>query len=223
MAAQLTFDLPPTVRQGPADFFVSGANEQAFALVQMPARWPEGKLALIGPPGSGKTHLARLFATASEAEVLQARELRTGAALPEGPLVIEDAQHLPPDGEEWLFHAHNHLRAHGWPLLLTAQTPPARWAITLPDLASRMQATSVATITEPDDALLLAVLMKHFQDRQLSPAPEAVTYLSRHLPRSFAALRDAVDQLDRASLIARKPLTRPFVRSVLDFSDPDDE
>lgn len=219
MAEQLTFDLPPHVRLGAADFFVSDANEQAFALMMDPAAWPDGKLALIGPSGSGKTHLARLFAERAGAQWVDgAAAPENGAALPKGPLVIDNGDQLPDTAQEWVFHAHNHLRASGQPLLITAQDAPARWSLTLPDLASRMQAMTVARIAQPDDALLLAVLMKHFQDRQLAPTPDAVTYLARHLPRSFAAVRATVDSLDRAALTQGKALTRPFVRTMLDIN-----
>ncbi|MBT8410679.1 MAG: hypothetical protein KJP02_02635, partial [Octadecabacter sp.] len=71
-------------------------------------------------------------------------------------------------------------------------------------------------IGPPDDPLLTAVLIKHFQDRQLAPAPEALAYLCTHLPRSFQAVRDVVDLLDREALSQSKALTRPFVRQVLD-------
>ena len=103
------------------------------------------------------------------------------------------------------------------PLLLTGRSAPARWNIALPDLASRLSAATTAKIDDPDDPLLLAVLLKHFQDRQLMPAPDALSYLERHLPRSFDAIRQTVETLDRAALAERKTLTRPFVRRVLDF------
>jgi chromosomal replication initiation ATPase DnaA len=216
VARQLAFDLPADVRLGPEDFFVSQANEQAYAMVTTPAAWPDGKLALVGPAGSGKTHLSRLFVAMSGARVLNATDVQPDAELPDTPLVIENGETLPETCDEWLFHAHNHLRAHGLPLLLTGQTPPARWDITLPDLASRLSAATTATIHNPDDPLLMAVLLKHFADRQLAPAPDAVIYLQRHLPRSFDAVRAAVELLDREALSQSKPLSRPFVRSVID-------
>ncbi|MCF2871951.1 DnaA/Hda family protein [Octadecabacter sp. G9-8] len=216
MSRQLAFDLPANVRLGPEDFFVSQANEQAYAMVSAPAAWPDGKLALVGPAGSGKTHLARLFVTANTARVLAAKTLVTNAPMPDTAIVIEDGEDMPVVAQEWLFHAHNHLRTNGLPLLLTGQTPPARWNITLPDLASRLAAATTVTIENPDDPLLMAVLLKHFADRQLAPTPDAITYLQRHLPRTFDAIRKAVETLDREALAQSKPLTRPFVRAVLD-------
>lgn len=216
MAQQLAFDLPADVRLGAENFFVSLANEQAFAMVCAPVAWPDGKLALVGPAGSGKTHLAKLFAQEHDATILNARDVSAGAPLPDCPLVIEDGEALPQDAEEWVFHAHNHLRATNIPLLVTGRMAPARWDIALPDLASRLSAATTATIGNPDDPLLMAVLLKHFQDRQLVPHPEALTYLQRHLPRTFEAIRRTVETLDREALARRKPLTRPFVREVLD-------
>lgn len=221
MAQQLAFALPADVRLGPDAFYVSDANEQAFAMVMAPDAWPDGKLALIGPPSSGKTHLARVFASQTGAQILVAARARPDAPLPDTPLVIEDCDELPAECEEWLFHTHNHLRNAGLPLLFTGKTPPARWDIALPDLASRLTATTTVTIGTPDAPLLTAVLLKHFQDRQLTPAPDAMVYLVKHLPRSFEAVRETVETLDQAALAQGKALTRPFVRAVLDIMGRD--
>lgn len=216
MAKQLAFDYPPTTRLGFQDFFVSQANQTAYAMICAPQAWPDGKLALIGPAGSGKTHLARIFSAQTKACVLDASNLDPDTALPEYPLVVDNCDRIAPATEEWLFHAHNHLRARGLALLITGRCGPARWALKLPDLASRLTACTVAEIGAPDDDLLAAVLLKHFQDRQLAPTPEALSYLRTHLPRSFEAVSTAVDALDREALAQSKPLTRPFVRQVLD-------
>jgi chromosomal replication initiation ATPase DnaA len=142
--------------------------------------------------------------------------------MPDSPLVVEDCDGLPATCQEWLFHAHNHLAHAGLALLITGQSAPARWGITLPDLASRLTAATTVTITMPDAALLTAVLLKHFQDRQLAPTPDATAYLIKHLPRSFEAVRRTVDTLDQQALAQSKALTRPFVRAVLDSMGPDE-
>ncbi|HCP81959.1 MAG TPA: hypothetical protein DIT67_10340 [Octadecabacter sp.] len=216
MPRQLAFDLPANVRLEAQDFFVSSANEMPYALLQTPSTWPDHKLALIGPAGSGKTHLARVFAEQTGATILNARNITADTPMPTGPLVVEDGDALPTDSEEWLFHAHNALRRDAHALLLTGKTPPSRWGITLPDLASRLSAATRITIENPDDALLTAVLLKHFADRQLAPTPDAVAYLIKHLPRAFDAVRNIVETLDREALAQSKPLSRPFVRTVLD-------
>ena len=221
MARQLAFDLPAEVRLEARDFFVGPANEQAYAMVLSPESWPNGKLALVGPARSGKTHLARIFADATDAAMVRAGAIDPDADLPDTALVVEDGPDLQPHAEEWLFHAHNRLAQHGLPLLVTGRSAPARWPLTLPDLASRLSAATSVTIDQPDDALLTALLLKQFQDRQLTPAPDALTYLVRNLPRSFAAVQQAVETLDRRALAQSRSLTRPFVQTVLAELDPD--
>lgn len=218
-AGQIGFDWPPRVDLGAEAFFVSDANRAAHAVVTDPATWPEGKLVLTGPPRSGKTHLARLFAAGRDAEILEAAGLTARTAMSEaGVVVIENADRLPAEAEEWLFHLHNRLRLEGL-LLLTAATPPARWPVALPDLASRLQAAPVARLHDPDDALLAAVLMKLFEDRMITPDERLVTYLIRRIDRSFAAAAEIVARLDRAALDRGRGVTLRLAADLLDRPD----
>jgi chromosomal replication initiation ATPase DnaA len=210
MTRQLTFDLPPQVARGDGDFFVSAANQDAWGMV-VHGQWPQGKLILTGPTGAGKSHLAQVWRAQAGAVLWSpADRPASGAAV-----LVEDA-HLRPDDEEPLFHLHNHLMATGGRLLITARTAPGRWGTRLPDLASRMQATTTIAIAEPDDALLFAVLAKLFADRQLRPAPDVVPWLVTRIERSFAAACDIVALIDSAALQARRPVTQAFVRGLLD-------
>ncbi len=218
---QLTLDLPPRVSLGPDDFFVSDANARAYAMILAPDSWPEAKLALIGPAGCGKSHLARVFVHLHGGSLLRAADLTAQTPLPDGPLVLEDLHDLPPQAEEIVFHLHNHLKSRRLPFLMTADVAPSRWSITLPDLASRVQAATIAQIDDPDDLLLQAVIMKHFADRQLKAAPKLIAYLSSRIERSFAAAADVVARMDAAALATGAPLGLGLARQVLDVTGPD--
>ena len=216
MADQLAFDWPTGVAWGPDDFFVSDANAKAFAMVEAPDTWPEGKLALIGPSGSGKSHLAGIFRAAQGAVVVDAATMPTQTQFDDRAVIVEDMQNLPQASEEALFHLHNNLRSAGGLLLLTADRPPARWPIALPDLASRMQATTAIEIDNPDDALLSALIMKLFADRQIIPKPELVQYLVPRIERSYAAAARIVADLDEASLAQGRKINKPLAAELLD-------
>ena len=216
MADQLAFDWPTGVAWGPDDFFVSDANAKAFAMVEAPDTWPEGKLALIGPSGSGKSHLAGIFRAAQDAVVVDAATMPTQTQFDARAVIVEDMQNLPQQLEEALFHLHNNLRSAGGLLLLTADRPPARWPIALPDLASRMQATTAIEIDNPDDALLSALIMKLFADRQIIPKPELVQYLVPRTERSYAAAARIVADLDEASLAQGRKINKPLAAELLD-------
>ena len=219
MADQLAFDWPTGVALGPDDFFVSEANAQAFAMVNAPYTWPESKLVLTGPLGAGKSHLAGVFAAQNTAEVFDASDIPAGFITDAQAIVIEDMEALPAASEEAVFHLHNNLRAQGGILLMTAETPPSRWRIALPDLASRMQATTVTTIAAPDDALLSALIMKLFADRQISPKPDLVRYLSTRIERSYAAAAEIVAALDAAALAQGRKINKALAGDLLDKRD----
>lgn len=217
MTRQLTFDLPVRTSQSRGDFFVSDANAHALARLDTWDNWPNGRLVLVGPEGAGKTHLAHVWATATGATIRPARELTADTLAPlTGATALEDIDDLTPEGEVALFHLINLAMQSGQPLLMTARTPPARLDIALPDLRSRLEATDLARIDAPDDALLAAMLVKLFADRQIEVPPTLIQWMIPRMPRSFAETQALVARLDAAALEAKKPVTRDLARRILD-------
>lgn len=223
MIKQLAFDLPAQVAWRRDDFFVSPANAVALATIDDWQNWPLRKLMLLGPAGSGKTHLAHLWAEATGAAMVAGADL-TGADLPElanaGAVVVEDAEAVAGNraAEEALFHLHNMVVERGF-LLLTSDHPARDWGITLPDLRSRMDAALVARLESPDDALLSAVLVKLFADRQVMVPPTLIPWLVARMERSLAAARGLVAALDAQALAEGKPISRTMAAALLDRDD----
>jgi len=219
LTEQLAFDLPVKPALGREDFLVSEANANAVATLEATDRWPLAKLILLGGEGSGKTHLAHVWAAETEARILTAETLRE--FVPSGiatPCAVEDADRIAGDAgaEQALFHLHNILQADRKPLLITSRKAPRDWNLRLPDLASRMRETPVARLDMPDDALLGAVMLKLFTDRQLRVQPNLLPYLLRRIDRSFGAARETVVALDRAALSQNRAVTRQLAATVLD-------
>ncbi len=221
MPRQMTLNLPVRTALGREDFFVSPANAVAVAMIDAPDRWPQGKLLLVGPKGAGKSHLAAVWASRTGAVTVQAADLQgaTVARLAAGrKVLVEDADRIAgqSEAETSLFHLHNLILAAGGQLLLTADDHPARWGLGLADLQSRMEATARATIAAPDDALLSAVFLKLFADRQLRVAPSLIAYLISRMDRSFATVHALVAALDSRALALGRPVTRALAAEVLD-------
>lgn len=220
MHQQMSFELPVREALGREDFFISPANANAVAMIETWHQWPARKMLLTGPSGAGKTHLAHVWANLSGARIIGAQELRdlSVPALCRGPLAVEDCDRVAGDarGERALFHLHNLLLAEGYALLLTAERPARAWELALPDLISRMQAMPVVALSAPDDALLKAVLMKLFTDRQIMPTPGTIPFLARRMERSFDAARQIVAALDAAALASGRPVNRRLAAEVLD-------
>lgn len=205
------------------EFFVSPANALALAAVDGWRDWPGAKMLLVGPKGSGKTHLTQIWAVQTGAPVVAGAELAAqdlpGLAAG-GAVAVEDAEAVAgrPDGEAALFHLHN-LLGTGGRLLLTATTPPRDWGLILPDLMSRMQAAPITRLEAPDDALLQAVLVKLFADRQISVPANLIPYLVARMPRSIGAARALVAALDARALAEGRPVTRTLAAQVLDLDE----
>lgn len=210
------FDLSQGPALGIEDYFVSGANKAAFKAIQHDMSWPDGRLAIVGAPRSGKTHLGHIWASRSEADIIPAESLadflRSGS-WKSGHAFVDDADEVRgiPDQEQALLHVCNLVLGWGGKLLVAACEAPARWKVELPDLASRLQTFRPVPINLPDDELLGAVIVKLFSDRQVSVAPAAVKTIIRRIDRSFRAAEKAVKELDQLSLANRRPVTQRLV------------
>ncbi|MDF1855527.1 MAG: DnaA/Hda family protein [Pseudooceanicola sp.] len=218
--SQLSFDLPAIAALGREDFFASPANAVALGMIDLWPDWPDRRLLIVGPRGAGKTHLAHVWASRSAARIVAAETLDEHdiAELVSGHLVVENVDAIAGTAaaEQALFHLHNLLLAEGRSLLLTARRPPMFWPLTLPDLASRMQACHLAEIAAPDDLLLAFVLGKLFSDRQIVPDAAVIPYLLRRIDRSFAAANAAVDAIDALALSEGRDVSRAVAARVLD-------
>ncbi|WP_298919800.1 chromosomal replication initiator DnaA [uncultured Roseobacter sp.] len=217
MPEQLSFDLPSVPALGRADFMVAPSNAVAVAMIEAA---PAGKLVLTGPEGSGKTHLAHVWATKAKAKIISSLDLNEAdiPVLAQRSIVVEDVPEIAGDADQQnaLFHLHNLVLAEDKALLLTGRGAVRDWGITLPDLASRVAAAPSASLELPDDTLLAAILAKLFADRQLTPKRDLIPYLITRMDRSFAAARDLVDRLDTASLAQKRPISRVLAASLLD-------
>lgn len=214
---QLTLDLPHRAALGAEDFLVSDCNIAAVKLVDSWPKWQESAGLLIGPPSSGKTHLARVWQARSGARLLDAKMLDTKFIdeVREGtPLVVEDADSSAYD-ERALFHLLNLAREKQLFVLLSARGAPSRWTISLPDLASRLKAVPIVEIRAPDDALLRMVMLKHFADRQLDVDPKVLEFLALHVDRSLQAAAAAVEAVDRLALGTGRKINRQLVVEAL--------
>ncbi len=219
---QLVLELPHRQALGRDDFLVTGSNAAAVALIDHWPDWPAHAAMIIGPPGSGKSHLVEVWRQRSKAVRVQAAKVKIETApaiLVSGAAAIEDA--APPLDERGLFHLLNLARQQGSSILLTAETRPEQWKIALPDLVSRLNAIPVLEILPPDDALLRGVLVKLFFDRQIAAAESTISFMLIRMPRSLGAARLLVAEIDRRALEERAEVTRPFVAKVMaDFSAP---
>ena len=220
MSEQLTFDLPrrPALERG--DFFIANSNALALAMIEDCENWPQNKHLLVGPRGSGKTHLANVWANQRSARVIASRDI-TDQAVEEyaaQDLVIDDVPSLlgEQSREATLFHIHNLCLANGNALLMTGTGDVSKWNCVLPDLASRLNGTRTARLDPPDDMLFQALLAKLFADRQLFPPPDVFPYLLLRLERSYDAAQMAVNHIDRAALSRKRAITRSFVASIID-------
>jgi chromosomal replication initiation ATPase DnaA len=214
--SQLPLDLGFRPALGRADFLIAPCNAAAIAWIDRWPDWPAPALALWGPAGSGKTHLLEVWRARSNAVAIAPAAL-TSAALPQllgaaRAAAIDDAQSA---DEEALLHLYNVLAERRGHMLLAAREPPARWTMGLADLRSRLLAAPAVAVEAPDDALLGAVLVKLFADRQLRISEDLIAYLLPRIERSFAAAQAIVAALDEAALAGQRAVTARLARDIL--------
>ena len=207
---------PSTLRE---DFLVSSANSSAFTLVTGEA-WQDGRLVLVGPASSGKSHLARIWARQSGCPVIDAVDLagtKIDALRNDSGIVIDDAEGIASlvERETLLLHLLNRINQNNGKALLVARRPPARWPIRVPDLASRLEAASLARIGSPDDRLLKGMLVKLFADRRVAIPSSVVEYIVPRMERSFKEAVRIVDAIDRCSLVDGRKINRRLAADVL--------
>jgi chromosomal replication initiation ATPase DnaA len=212
---QLALALDHTESFAREDFLSGPSNAAALALIECWPQWPNGAVILTGPEGSGKSHLAAIWANVAGARLVAARALEQAtvpAALATGALVIEDIVAGAFD-ERALFHLLNLAREEEAFVLLTAHTMPTGLAIR--DLGSRLEALPIVGLAAPDDALFRAVLVKLFADRQIAVEENLISYVATRIERSFAAARALVGRLDAEAMRRKRPLTRALAAEIL--------
>jgi chromosomal replication initiation ATPase DnaA len=207
--AQLVLPLETAPALGRSDFLVFPGNAQAVAFIDRWPDWPMPAALLHGPAASGKTHLAHVWAAASGATVLRADDLDAG--VPDGAVVVEGADRLNGDREAALFLLLN----RGTPLLLTAQLPVALWPVAMPDLRSRLTAMLSFDLGAPDEALLTALAVKLFADRQLAVSASVISAMLAGLDRTPGAIRGFIAALDAKALSEKRTINQHLIKEML--------
>ena len=208
--AQLILPLPHRDAMGRDDFIVAPGNRAAFDYLDAFPAWSVPALALFGPPASGKTHLAHVWAEKAGAVLVEARDLKEPVP---GAVVVENVDQGVGD-ESALFA----LMERGGPLLLTGRTPPSQWKAHLPDLISRYRALIAFELGAPDEALLHQLAVKLFADRQLLVPEKVVTLLVAQLERSPGSLRDFIARADAIALERQVPINVQLLRALMEDS-----
>jgi chromosomal replication initiation ATPase DnaA len=228
-AQQIPLDLGCRTAQGREDFLIAPNNGAAVAWIDRWPGWPAPMLIISGPAASGKSHIAAVWKDRSKAEFLRPEMLLSKTA----EQIASSAEHILIDGidpwlgertaETTLFHLYNILKEEKRSMLVTMRMAPSHVDFAIADLASRWRAAPFAAIAEPDDALLAAVLIKLFSDRQLAVGEDVIQYVLPRMERSFKAARDIVDLADKKALAEKRRISVPLMREVLSelqFSGP---
>ena len=214
---QLAFALSHAESLTRDNFLEGPANAAGLALIESWPEWPSPTMMLVGPEGSGKSHLATIWAEQAGARSTTAHALSAAevpAALATGALVVEELKAGAFD-ERALFHLLNLAREDQAYVLITARIAPSALEIELRDLRSRLRALPVVSLQPPDDQLFRALIVKFCADRQLAVDENVVGYLATRIERSYAAARQAVEQLDAEALRLGRPITRALAAEML--------
>ena len=222
---QLTLDWPHPPSFAAEDFLPSPSNRDALAAIDRWPDWASRMLILIGPEGSGKSHLAALWAQKSAASVVfgdRLGEADITASAERPSILIEDADRIG-EREDRLFHIVNAALQSDRFMLMTGRAAPDAWSLSTPDLLSRLRLAPLVRLGAPDLELTEAVLFKLFSDRQLAVEPRVVAYIAPRIERSLAAARALVAALDAEALSRGRRVTRAMATEFLREAPPEDE
>ena len=215
---QLPLDLHFLTAQGREDFILGNCNRLAAAWID---RWPDWPgpypvLNIVGPPASGKSHLAAVWQSASRASIAERANIADTSDKQAGHFILDHPQPVDAEAEQALFHQFNALSGAGSSMLILSHIPVAQMGWSLPDLASRMRSVNMVRLDPPDDVLLRALMEKYFSDRQLAVMPAVLDYMVTRIERSFAAVQTIAAAMDRESLAQRRSLTMKLAREIME-------
>ncbi len=212
---QLALDLTRDPSYDREEYLLSASNAEAHAMVERWPDWPGRVLLLLGAAGAGKSHLGTIWAARAGAQTIRrGRDLEVLMHHP--PIALIEDGDRAGFAEHQLFHLLNLARENaGW-LLITARVPPDRWGLATPDLLSRLRLAVAISIKQPDAALLRAVLVKLFSDRQIRIDEDVVHYAALHCEQSLAAIRDFVAAADEEAMASGRRITRPLAMALIE-------
>ena len=224
---QMIFDLSQPVNNELENFFISGPNELVAEAIKKWKTWPERRLILLGESGSGKSHLANFWARESNGRKIAIFDLCDYDVIElsqNDALIIENIDEMKMYSpakkrsiEEKLFHLINAIAQVSCYLLITSSSPVFSWDIKLPDLCSRLMSMTIVELLPPDDQLLMAILLKQFDDRQITVSPEFIIFVSKRINRTYESVCKFVDEIDRLALKQKREITIPIARKILDY------
>ena len=195
--AQIALPLDWPVADRDEDFLISDANRAAFDHLKRWSLWPVMATLITGPRKSGRSLLGRIFVRKTGGRLFDAAERHD---------------------EEALFHAWNEAQSSRRPLLIIADAPPPAWQVTLPDLRSRLAATPQIELLRPDDRLIGDLIVKLLGDRGIAVPPELPEFLVPRIERSYVAVLQVVESLDRAVLSHHRRMTVALAKRALQES-----
>ena len=222
---QLVFKLGKKSMMSSDQLFRSGSNDFALSIIENYDNWPQNKLILVGPHGCGKTHISSIIMAELNGILFSAKEFdfkKIPSDKKPAIIIIEDMDQLGHHNqksrqvtEEGIFHLLVKFQNGESKILFTARDNPSVWKIKLPDLSSRLKTFSVVKIDNPDDQLLLNLIIKFFSEKQLNASPSVVNYIASHIERTYESAQIVVDMVDKKALKEKRELTLALVKSVL--------
>lgn len=210
----LKFENNPSFKD--SDYFVSECNRQAYDNLFKWPKWDSKLINLVGPKGSGKSHLLEIFSIKNnflKVNSLAEIKKKLETIIKYDKLIMDDINQI---DEKVFFSILDNYISNNKFLIISTIDSLLTYKFKLADLKSRITLFHKYEIYQPNDKMIYFLIQKFLSDRQIKIKKDLITHIIKKIDRSYNRIMKFIDQIDRQSLSNNKKIDYKLINNILD-------